>query len=107
MRYIIGHIETILQTYTGQPPLAIWLKKYFKAHPKLGSRDRKAIASAVFTYYRNAAFYDENVPALAIILAETEQGSFLEKVLHSNSYFPSSILSHQIETPLTLSEPID
>src|SRR5690606_22838259 len=107
MRYIIGHIETILQTYTGQPPLAIWLKKYFKAHPKLGSRDRKAIASAVFIYYRNAAFYDENVPALALIFAETERGSFLEKVLQANS-LPSSILPHQnIEPPLPLSEPID
>ncbi|RPD51958.1 methyltransferase domain-containing protein [Paracnuella aquatica] len=44
--------ETIIGLYEGKEPLANFLKKYFAAHKKYGSRDRKQIGQLVYSYYR-------------------------------------------------------
>src|SRR5215207_9881052 len=43
---------SILGTYDGSMPFAIWLKKFFRANKKFGSRDRKLIAHLCYSYYR-------------------------------------------------------
>lgn len=52
MQFLIDHIKKVLTTYEGHPPLHLFLKDYFKRFPKLGSRDRRALSQAVFSYYR-------------------------------------------------------
>ena len=52
MRFLWQHIEQILAQYHGGLPLHHFLKGFFKKHPKLGSRDRKAIGHAVYSWYR-------------------------------------------------------
>ena len=52
MRYIWQHINTIIETYNGSLPLALFLKDYFKRHPILGSRDRKLLSAMAYSWYR-------------------------------------------------------
>lgn len=52
MRYIWHHINTIIETYKGDIPLAHFLKNYFKQFPILGSRDRKILSAMAYTWYR-------------------------------------------------------
>ena len=42
----------MVRSYNGQEPLSAFLKKYFAAHKKHGSTDRKNIASLCYGYYR-------------------------------------------------------
>ncbi len=56
MFYIRQHILDIIGQYQLQLPLHHYLRTYFKNHPKLGSRDRKAIADAVYAFYRVKLF---------------------------------------------------
>jgi 16S rRNA (cytosine967-C5)-methyltransferase len=52
MRYIWQHVNTIIHTYQGQIPLSRFLKSHFREHKKLGSRDRKIIATMLYSWYR-------------------------------------------------------
>lgn len=52
MQYLWQHISHLLSVYDGKLPLHHYLRGYFKTHPKLGSRDRKAISQAVYSWYR-------------------------------------------------------
>ncbi len=56
MSFFLDHIERIAAGYKGNPPLAVFLKAYFKQYPKLGSRDRKALSEALYIYYRSKRF---------------------------------------------------
>jgi len=60
MRYIWLHIKTITETYSGEVPLAHFLKAYFKQHPILGSRDRKLLSAMTYSWYRCA----KGIPAV-------------------------------------------
>ena len=42
----------IIGSYTGEGPFAAYLKKYFAANKKYGSKDRKQIASCCYNYFR-------------------------------------------------------
>jgi 16S rRNA (cytosine967-C5)-methyltransferase len=42
----------IIDSYDGVNPLSVWLKQFFKADKKFGSRDRKEISHACYCYYR-------------------------------------------------------
>ena len=52
MRYIWQHIFSVLDAYANEVPLHHFLKQYYKAHPILGSRDRRGINDAVYAWYR-------------------------------------------------------
>ncbi len=67
MLYIRQHIQQIVENYQGAPPLAAWLKIYFKQNPKLGSRDRRAITTAIYTYYRTVLFFENKSNIFSII----------------------------------------
>ena len=43
---------TILQLYKGEEPFAAFLKKYFAANKKYGSKDRKQIAHCCYCFFR-------------------------------------------------------
>lgn len=53
-------ISNLLLTYDGKEPLHLYLKKYFAAHKKHGSKDRKVISAMIYSYFR----LGKNVPAL-------------------------------------------
>lgn len=77
MRALQQHILAILESYEGAVPLTHFLKRYFKANPILGSRDRKVISDAVYSYYRCAKALPEALSpsekvGLSIYLAENE-----------------------------------
>ncbi|MEI8058684.1 MAG: Fmu (Sun) domain-containing protein [Ferruginibacter sp.] len=42
----------IIESYKGEEPLAVYLKKYFSANKKYGSKDRRQIATLCYDYYR-------------------------------------------------------
>lgn len=44
--------EQVIEAYTGHPPLAVFLKSFFKQHPQMGSKDRKWVSELVYAYYR-------------------------------------------------------
>jgi 16S rRNA (cytosine967-C5)-methyltransferase len=48
----INSAKNILEQYKGEMPLAAWLKNYFAAHKKYGSKDRKQIAHLCYSFYR-------------------------------------------------------
>jgi 16S rRNA (cytosine967-C5)-methyltransferase len=50
-----SHLSTarqIIQSYQGNMPLATWLKQFFKADKKFGSKDRKTISHSSYCFYR-------------------------------------------------------
>jgi len=74
--------QTLLTLYTGDVPLASWLKAYFKEHKKFGSKDRKHIAHLLYSYYRlGDAFQhlpvDEKL-GLALFLCSEAPNALLE-----------------------------
>lgn len=57
-----SHLNTassIINTYTGSVPLSVFLKQFFSAQKKYGSRDRRQIASLVYGYYRLGKAFSE------------------------------------------------
>lgn len=56
MSFLIRHISNILDSYEAPEPVHLALKKYYATHKQLGSRDRKAINEAVYTFFRLRSF---------------------------------------------------
>jgi 16S rRNA (cytosine967-C5)-methyltransferase len=44
--------RSIIDQYDGSMPLAAWLKNFFRAEKKFGSRDRKLVTHLCYCYYR-------------------------------------------------------
>lgn len=84
MRYhsYLNSAKTIIDSYKGDIPFATFLKKYFNAHKKYGSKDRKQIAALCYNFYR----LGKAVPQLpveekiivAVFICETTSNDFLQ-----------------------------
>ena len=48
----INSTKNILSTYKGEEPLSSFLKKYFSANKKYGSKDRKQISNLCYCFFR-------------------------------------------------------
>jgi len=85
MTFFTQHIQQILDTYEGELPLSLFLRKYFKSYPKLGSRDRKALSEAAFIYFRCRHFFDASVHNMNVIALGYNlcgsKNAFLAKIL--------------------------
>ncbi|MEZ5015007.1 MAG: hypothetical protein R2794_12015 [Chitinophagales bacterium] len=46
------HIRNAITAYSGDVPLATYLKQFFREHKEMGSRDRRFYSSVIFTYFR-------------------------------------------------------
>ncbi len=80
----INSAKTIIDQYKGQEPLAVYLKQFFAANKKYGSKDRKQIGSLCYHYYRvaNALSHtnkDEQLLA-ATLLCENQFSNLLEDI---------------------------
>ncbi len=49
----------LIKTFKGERPLADFLKGYYKLHHRLGSRDRKILTDAVFSWHRAAGGFSK------------------------------------------------
>jgi 16S rRNA (cytosine967-C5)-methyltransferase len=59
MRALWRDLQHLTDTYQGERPLIDFLKSYFKQHHRLGSRDRKLITEALFSWYRASDGFPE------------------------------------------------
>jgi len=98
MFYIRQHILHIIDQYRLQLPLHHYLRNYFRKHPKLGSRDRRAIADAIYAFYRAKPFlnpgnepWDDLRKACAMVHTDND---FLRKILQADATY------HQPEKPV-------
>lgn len=60
MQYLWAHLDTLRQQYKGALPLHHALKDYFRQNPRLGSRDRRGISDALYSWYRAGKAFAEN-----------------------------------------------
>ena len=44
--------KIVVEAYDGKIPLSTWLKDFFRQHKQMGSKDRKIISQAVYSFYR-------------------------------------------------------
>jgi 16S rRNA (cytosine967-C5)-methyltransferase len=77
MRYqsYLNTTQKIIELYKGEEPLSGYLKKFFAANKKYGSKDRKHIASLCYAYFRlgkvaGEGAVDENI-LTGLFLSET------------------------------------
>jgi len=95
MSFFLDHIQRIIRQYEGNPPLAAFLKHYFRQYPKLGSRDRKALSEAVYIYYRCRRFFSDEVPEETVIAQGitrcSSQNAFLQKMIPPQPVAPDML----------------
>jgi 16S rRNA (cytosine967-C5)-methyltransferase len=74
----------IIESYDGTLPLAAWLKQFFRAEKKFGSKDRKNISHACYCFYRlGNAFQDLNIEdriLTALFLCSDTSNKILEEL---------------------------
>lgn len=76
-----SHINTaiiILESYRGEKPFTIFLRQFFSANKKYGSKDRKSIASLCYHYFRMGKAYSDISKGEKMLIA-----SFLCETTHS------------------------
>lgn len=97
MKYALAHLrtcQTILASYSGQEPLAVYLKKYFAADKKYGSKDRRNISALCYHYYRLGFLLQDWAPEQRIAAAHWL----------CNPAFPEA-MAPLLPTPLLQAEP--
>lgn len=82
-RYL-EYSSAILTRYQGEEPFHLYLRKYFSANKKHGSKDRKQIISLCYNYFRtgfgvNSSLSMEEKLLLATFLIETKSSPLLEQ----------------------------
>jgi 16S rRNA (cytosine967-C5)-methyltransferase len=79
MRYqsYLNTSKKILESYRGEEPFASYLKKFFAANKKYGSKDRKYIASLCYAYFRLGKI------ATDVTEENILTGLFLSETLHN------------------------
>jgi 16S rRNA (cytosine967-C5)-methyltransferase len=81
-RYL-EYASALLQNYNGKEPFHLYLKKYFSANKKHGSRDRRLLTSLCYYYFRlgfgvKVAISAEEKLLLATFLIEKKPSAVLE-----------------------------
>lgn len=83
-RSYLNSAITILQSYNGNEPFHLFIKKYFAPNKKFGSRDRKQITSLCYNYFRLGQSINnistENKILLGTFLCENKRSPFWESV---------------------------
>ena len=84
MRYhsYLNSAKTIIDSYRGEVPFAVFLKKYFNSNKKYGGKDRKQIASLCYNFYRLGKALPqlpvEEKIIVAVFLCEDKSSDFLQ-----------------------------
>ncbi len=87
MNRFYSYINTALKlimSFKGEKPFAVFIKQFFSANKKYGSRDRRQISSLCYNYFRlgfgACNLTPEEKILLAFFLCETAPSEFLEKL---------------------------
>ena len=104
MRYhsYLNSAKKIIETYRGDVPFAVFIKKYFSANKKYGGKDRKQIAALCYNFYR----LGKAVPKLpieekiivAVFLCEQTHNDFLH--FHKPEW--NELISNSLKDKLNL-----
>ncbi|MES1215338.1 MAG: Fmu (Sun) domain-containing protein [Bacteroidota bacterium] len=74
----------LVQNYTGKSPFSIFLKEYFSANKKYGSRDRKYITQLCYCFFRSGHALRNVAPEQkmldSLFLCSTEQNELLQNL---------------------------
>ncbi|MGI8600045.1 MAG: Fmu (Sun) domain-containing protein [Chitinophagaceae bacterium] len=80
----INSVKEIISSYNGIIPFASWLKKYFAALKKYGSKDRKHITQLCYSWFRLGKSFDqqpfEERLLIAQFLTSTSSNVFLQQL---------------------------
>ncbi len=49
---LLRYAVRVIDAYSGDKPLHVWFKEFFRANPQMGSRDRKLVSEMVYCFYR-------------------------------------------------------
>lgn len=82
MHILFRHILTIIDAYSGEMPLHLYIKQFFASNKKLGARDRKVITEGVYLVYRWEPFY-ENASWMDILQMANSKGYVQHPLLKS------------------------
>lgn len=114
MKFLQIAIEEVIASYNGALPLSHFLKSFFKSRPKLGSRDRRAISDAVYSYYRLARFAETPQQKIWPIISRALEDKYIENmqiariiaqldpqpvVIDWENSFSTTVLSGQLDKP--------
>jgi len=93
-----------IQGYNFLEPFALYLKKYFQANPKLGSRDRRNIRQLCYAWWRlgNAGkkYSDIERMAIALYLSYEQIDGFSERIFKDEKLINSIILHPKLKWDL-------
>lgn len=83
-RYL-NYASSLLENYKGSEPFHLYLKKYFSANKKHGSKDRKTITSLCYNYFRLGFAVSADLAIsekflLGIFLLQNNPSKLLEKL---------------------------
>src|ERR1051325_8821504 len=87
MRILWHHAWQIIESYEGGVPLHFFLKGYYRQHPKLGSRDRRALSDMCYAWYRCSKALDAGMDGERKMMACLYLCGLRPKALHSS--FPA------------------
>jgi 16S rRNA (cytosine967-C5)-methyltransferase len=77
-------VKEIISAYDGMIPFAAWLKSFFAAHKKYGSKDRKHITHLCYSYFRLGKSFDqqpfEEKVLIGQFLTSTTSNVFLQQL---------------------------
>lgn len=95
-----------IQGYRFLEPFAIYLKKYFQANPKLGSRDRKNIRQLCYAWWRlgnavNDLPINERM-AVALFLSYNQIDAFSERIFKDEKLLSSIVLHPKLKRDFLL-----
>lgn len=93
-----------IQGYNFLEPFALYLKKYFQANPKLGSRDRRNIRQLCYAWWRlgNAGkqYSDVERMAIALYLSYEQIDGFSERIFKDEKLINSILLHPKLKYDL-------
>jgi 16S rRNA (cytosine967-C5)-methyltransferase len=90
-----------IQGYNFLEPFALYLKKYFQANPKLGSRDRRNIRQLCYAWWRlgnavNELPINERM-AVALFLSYNQIDAFSERIFKDEKLLNSIVLHPKLK----------
>jgi 16S rRNA (cytosine967-C5)-methyltransferase len=80
----INSVKEIISAYDGKIPFAAWLKSFFAANKKYGSKDRKHITHLCYSYFRLGKSFEQQTFEERLLIAQfltsTTSNIFLQQL---------------------------
>lgn len=101
----LGIIISLAESYQFQKPLTLFLRNHFRAHRNMGSRDRRIVTQAIYSFFRLSKSL-ASLPlaeriAAGLFLCSTDTDEFISWCIQNNSSL------HPAEVSLSTEEKIE